>query len=109
MMKEILITASIPARAARYPDPPEIHAIYFDSVSTDAVDINPDVGPALGTQHDCTVELYAPSDAAGNEALRRLQALLDARSIRYTTQGWYWLSSIQRYQEVIEFTYIEKF
>lgn len=104
MIKEILTAAAIPSQAARFPDPPDLHAVYFDSVETDG----PDTGPGRVFNHDCTVELYAPSIAKGAEALYRMRAQLDARSIHYTTQGWYWLSNIQRYQEIIEFSYIEK-
>lgn len=109
MIASILAAAAIPAQPARYSDPPEIHAIYFDGGNTDGVDFNPDMGPARGAKHDCTVELYAPTVDAGAAALSRLIAQLDSRSIRYTTQGWYWLNTIQRYQEVIEFSYIEKY
>jgi hypothetical protein len=49
-----------------------------------------------------------PNIAAGNAARRRFLAELDARGIHYSTQGWYWLSDIRRYQEIIEFTFIEK-
>lgn len=108
MINEILIAADIPAREARFPDPPALHAVYFDSKSTDAPDLNPDIGPAICIEHDCTVELYAPSTDAGDQALHRLQEQLDARGLRYTTQGWYWLREIQRYQEIIEFSHIEK-
>jgi hypothetical protein len=104
MIKSILDAAAIPSQAARFPDPPALHAVYFDSLDADGAD----EGPALQINHDCTVELYAPTVEAGTEALRRLTAQLDSRGIRYTTQGWYWLSAIQRYQEVIEFSYIEK-
>ena len=104
MIEEILTAAAIPSQAARFPDPPEIHAVYFDSIDTDG----PDLGPATSAAHDCTVELYAPSIKVGGSALMQLKAQLDARGIRYTTQGWYWLSTIQRYQEVVEFSYIEK-
>lgn len=104
MIEEVLISAAIPSQAARFPDPPPLHAVYFDSIETDG----PDIGAPRSIQHDCTVELYAPSIKAGNEALHRLLAKLDSRSIRYTTQGWYWLSTIQRYQEIIEFNFIEK-
>jgi hypothetical protein len=104
MIKEILTAAAIPSQAARFPDPPKIHAIYFDSLVTEG----PDQGPATTAEHDCTVELYAPSIEAGDKALHRLQEQLDARGIRYSTQGWYWLSAIQRYQEVVEFSHIEK-
>ena len=104
MLNKILTAAAIPSRAARFPDPPDLHAVYFDSTETDGADI----GESSITTHDCTVELYAPSITKGDEALHRLLAQLDAHSISYTTQGWYWLSAAQRYQEIIEFSYIEK-
>ncbi len=107
MIEEILTAAAIPSQAARFPDPPEIHAVFFDSIDTDSPD-NPDQGPAIQAMHDCTVELYAPSIEAGDEALHRLTAQLEARGIRYTTQGWYWLNEIRRYQEIVEFSHIEK-
>lgn len=105
MLKEIFDTAAVPSQEARFPNPPEIHAVYFDSMTTGDGE---DTGPALSIVHDCTVELYAPSVAEGNEARGRICGQLDVRGIRYTTQGWYWLSDLRRYQEVIEFTYIEK-
>ena len=107
MIAEILTAAAIPSRPARFPDPPAVHAVYFDSVDTEGSD-NPDRGPAATAVHDCTIELYAPTIEAGDSALMQVRAQLDARGIRYTTQGWYWLSEIQRYQEVIEFSHIEK-
>lgn len=104
MLNDILRAASIPSQAARFPDPPVVHAVYFDSVVADG----PDEGPRRVYTHDCTVELYAPTIKKGDEALHRLIAELDARGISYTTQGWYWLDAIQRYQEVIELSYIQK-
>ena len=104
MLTDILTAAFIPSKAARFPDPPELHAVWFDSVNTEG----PDDGPARIFTHDSTVELYATSIDEGNEAKKRLEAELDARGNRYTTQGWYWLSEIRHYQEVYDFTYIEK-
>lgn len=104
MPNDILRAASIPSQAARFPDPPALYAVYFDSVAADG----PDEGSRRVFTHDCTVELYAPTIKKGDEALHRLIAELDALGISYTTQGWYWLEAIQRYQEVIEFTHIEK-
>lgn len=104
MIDEILTAAAIPSREARFPDPPELHAVYFDSVEAEG----PDGGPARIFTHDGTVELYAPSTDAGNVAKKRLEAQLDARGIPYTTQGWYWLKELRRYQEIYEFTYIVK-
>ena len=104
IVEDILTAAAIPSKPARFPDPPATHAVYFDSIETDG----PDLGPATNVKHNSTVELYAPSIKAGDKALLRLKAELDARGIRYATQGWYWLDAIQRYQEVIEFTHIQK-
>lgn len=104
MLNKIMTAAAIPFEAARFPDPPPLHAVIFDSIGVDGGD----VGPGRLINHDCTVELYAPSITAGDNALHRLLEQLDAHSIRYTTQGWYWLSSAHRYQEIIEFSYIEK-
>lgn len=104
MLNEILKAAAIPSQAARFPDPPEIHAVYFDSVNAEG----PDDGPRRIYSHDCTVELYAPTIKKGNKALQQFLTELDARGLSYTTQGWYWIDAIQRYQEVIDFNYIEK-
>lgn len=104
MIQKMLTTAAIPSQEARFPNPPDLHAVYFDSTTTEGADL----GPALSITHDCTVELYAPTIAAGNEAKANFCWELCARGIRYTTQGWYWLNDIRRYQEIIEFTYIEK-
>lgn len=104
MVDKILEAAAIPAKPARFADPPALHAVYFDSKEADG----PDIGLATSIAHSCTVELYAPNISVGNDAMLRLQSELGARSIRFTTQGWYWLSAIQRYQEIIEFTYTEK-
>lgn len=105
MIETILKAAAVPSQEARFPNPPELHAVYFDSTTTGDGE---DAGPALSIIHDCTVELYAPSVAVGNDAKGRICGQLDAQGIRYTTQGWYWLSDIRRYQEIIEFTHIEK-
>lgn len=101
MIKEILTAANIPARAGRFPDPPAVHAVYFDSVETDGPD-----GYNRIFYHDGTVELYAPTSDPVEAAA--LEKELDARGIPYTTQGWYWLQTIQRYQNIYEFSYITK-
>ena len=104
MIKTMLTAASIPSQEARFPDPPDLHAVYFDSVTTDG----PDADASRIFTHEGTVELYVPTIAAGNIARGRFLAELDAKGIHYSTQGWYWLSDIRRYQEIIEFTFIEK-
>lgn len=102
MIKEILNAAHIPSREARFPDPPEgTYAVYFDSVTADG----PDGSNRIFT-HDCTVELYAPVLDRTSKAA--LESELNARGIHYTTQGWYWLDSLRRYQEIYEFTFTGK-
>lgn len=104
MLNDIMTASAIPAREARFPNPPELHAVYFDSIEAEGADH----APSRIITHDCIVELYAPDVESGNGAKERLVAQLDARGIEYTTQGWHWLDSIRRYQEIIEFTYIIK-
>lgn len=103
MIEQILTAAGIPSQAAQFSDPPPVtYAVYFDSVTAEG----PDAEASRIFTHDCTVELYAPT--VDPEAKARLEAELDARGIPYTTQGWYWLGTTQRYQEIYEFSYIEK-
>lgn len=102
MIKEILNSADIPSKEARFPDPPEgTYAVYFDSTTADGPD-----GINRIFTHDGTVELYAP--IIDPNAKKALERELNARGIHYTTQGWYWLDAIRRYQEIYEFTFIEK-
>lgn len=101
MIEEILTAANIPARAGRFPDPPAVHAVYFDSVETDGPD-----GYNRIFYHASMVELYAPTSDPVEAAA--LEKELDARSIPYTTQGWYWIQAIQRYQNIYEFSYTVK-
>lgn len=104
MINQILIAAAIPHQEAQYPDPPDgTFAVWLDSVDADGSDCDNCI-----FTHDCTIELYAPTIPAGNEDKKRLLAELDARGIHYTTQGWYWLKDLRRYQEVIEFTHYQK-
>lgn len=103
MIEQILTAAGIPSQAAQFSDPPRVtYAVYFDSVTAEG----PDADASRIFTHDCTVELYAPT--VDPETKARLEAELDARGIPYTTQGWYWLGTTQRYQEIYEFSYIEK-
>lgn len=103
MIKKILTDAAIPSKAAVFNDPPkQTYAVYFDSVDADG----PDGESSRVFNHSCIVELYAP--VIDEDAKTRLEAELDARGIHYTTQGWYWLNETRRFQEIYEFTYIEK-
>ena len=104
MISEILTAARLPHQEAQYPDPPKgTFAVWLESVTADGSDFDNRI-----FTHDCTLELYAPTVEAGNKDRTRLFAVLDSRGIHYTTQGWYWLNNIRRYQEVIEFTYTTK-
>ena len=104
MIKTILMAAAIPHQEAQYPDPPECtFAVWLESITGGGSDSSVDI-----FEHSCTIELYAPTIPAGNEDRARLLAELAARGIHYTTQGWYWLNDIHRYQEVCEFSYFSK-
>ena len=103
MLNEILTAAAIPSKAAQFADPPKVtYAVYFDSVDGDG----PDGERGQVFTQNCTIELYAP--VLDEDAKRRIEGELNARGIHYTTQGWYWLDATRRYQEIYEFTYIEK-
>lgn len=104
MLHDIMTASGIPAKEARFPNPPELFAVTFDSIEAEGADH----APNRIITHDCTVELYAPDVESGNDAKERVVTQLDARGIEYTTQGWYWLDAVRRYQEIIEFTYIIK-
>lgn len=102
MVESILKAASIPSQPARYPDPPACtYAVWFDSVDVDG----PDGCNRIFT-HDITVELYESRQDPAAEAA--IEAELNAQGISWAKQPRYWLSSIQRYQAIYEFTYIEK-
>lgn len=104
MIKEILAPVPGGAWPRQCPDPPrETYAVYFDDVTADGPDnIN------LIFTHDVTAELYAPTVEAADEAEAAIEAILDARGVRWTKQSKYWLKAIQRFQTIYEFTYIEK-
>lgn len=102
MIKELLKAAGVVAWPVRCPDPPTgTYALYFDDVTADG----PDGLNSIFT-HDAMVELYEPKQDPDTEA--RLEAELDKRGLHYTKQSRYWLSSVQRYQVIYEFSYIEK-
>jgi hypothetical protein len=102
MISEILNAAAIPAREGRFPKPPEgTFAVWFDAVESSGPD-----GQNRIFTHDATVELYAPR--TDPEACKAFEAALNERGLQFTSQGWFWLSSIQRYQNIYEFTFIVK-
>lgn len=102
MIEEILSASSIPGSESRFPDPPPVtYAVWFDDVSTDGPD-----GINRIFTHNGTIELYEP--AKDDAAETTLEAELNARKLRWTKQARYWLSSVQRYQVIYEFSYIVK-
>jgi hypothetical protein len=102
MVKTILKAAGLLAWQGRAPHPPvETYAVYFDDVTADG----PDGYNRIFT-HDATVELYEPTH--DDEAEAAIEAELNARGIPWTKQARYWLDSVQRYQVIYEFSYIEK-
>lgn len=102
MVEKILKAAGLPYRQARYADPPSgTYAVYFDEVTADGPD-----GINCIFTHDVMVELYeARQDAAAEAAI---EAAINAQGRPWTKQARYWLKSINRYQVIYEFSYIEK-
>lgn len=102
MIAQFLKAAKIPGQESRYADPPKTtFAVFFDDVETDGPD-----GLNWLKYHNGTVELYEPRKDAWAE--QALEDQLDAAGISYTKSSRTWVSSIQRYQVIYEFTYIEK-
>lgn len=102
MIETILKAAGLPYRQARYADPPAgTYAVYFDEVTADGPD-----GFNFIFTHDVTVELYEPRQDAAAEAA--IEAAINAQGLHWAKQSRYWLKSINRYQVIYEFSYIEK-
>lgn len=102
MVNNILDTAGIEYREARFPKPPAgTYAVYTDDVTTDGPDyLN------LILTHNITVELLEPTPDDKAEA--DLEAAMDAAGVRWQKQGRLWLREEQRYQVIYEFTYYTK-
>ena len=102
MIAKMLKAAKIPAKESRFPDPPEgTFAVYFDEIDTDGPD-----GFNWILNHDATVELY--ESRKDEKAEKAFEAQLDENGLQYSKASRYWLDSIQRYQVIYEFTFIEK-
>ena len=105
MINKILKSSAIPSWPGRCPVPPECtYGIYFDAVEADGPDGET---PRIFT-HDITIELYAPTQEAASTAEAALESAIGAQGLTWTKQDRYWLSSVQRYQTIYEFTYITK-
>ena len=102
MIETILKAAVLSFRQARYADPPaSTYVVYFDEVTADGPD-----GLNRIFTHDITVELYEPRQDATAEAA--IEAAIDAQGLHWAIQSRYWLKSINRYQVIYEFSYVEK-
>jgi len=104
MINEIAKAAGLKLRKTRHTKPPSgTYGTYMDAVEAGGAD-----GVNLLRIHDYTLEVYAPTAdelaAAGNS----IEEALDERGIPWTKQGGYWLQEEQKYQEIYEFTHIEK-
>ena len=104
MIKQITKAAGLKIRQTRHQKPQgETYGVYMDAVEAGGAD-----GMNCIRTHDITLELYAPNMTAAEAAASAIEDELDARGIPWSKQGWYWLQDEQRYQEVYEFSYIEK-
>lgn len=104
MIEEIAKAAGLKLRETRHQKPPSgVYGVYMDAVTADGAD-----GVNCLRTHDYTLELYAPTAKEASAAETAIEDELDARGIPWTKQGRYWLESEQRYQEIYEFTHIEK-
>jgi hypothetical protein len=104
MINEIAKAAGLKLRKARHTKPPSgTYGTYMDAVEAGGAD-----GVNCLRTHAYTLEIYASTadelDAAGSA----IEAALDERGIPWTKQGGYWLQDEQKYQEIYEFTHIEK-
>ena len=102
MVDDILTRAGVPYRRTCFIRPPDgDYAIYMDDITADGADETTAI-----YAHGVTVELYerGQSDAAEQS----IESELIAAGLHYTKQDRYWLSDVQRYQVVYEFTYYSK-
>lgn len=104
MIKEIAKAAGLKLRETRHQKPPSgTYGTYMDAVEAGGAD-----GVNCIRTHDYTLEIYAPTAAEINAACQNVEDALDVRGISWTKQGIYWLPDEQKYQEIYEFTHIEK-
>ena len=108
MIDEILTAAGVlyqPSRFLRMPD--ETHAVYFDSITVDGADaVTASAGLPRIYTHDVTVEVYEPKPDTRAETA--IETELDIRGLLWKKQDRYWLSDVQRYQVIYEFSYTSK-
>ena len=104
MIDAIAKAAGLKLRKTRHTKPPAgTYGVYMDAVEAGGAD-----GVNCIRRHDYTLEVYSITADEAEKAESAVEDALDARGIPWTKQGRYWLQEEQRYQEVYEFTYIEK-
>ncbi len=108
MIEEILTDAGVAFRRTRFTRLPEkTYAVYSDDVETEGADGVPSADGLPGVRaHNVTVELY--STAPDGKAEAAVEEQLDLRGIPWEKEDRYWLSDINRYQVVYDFTYYDK-
>lgn len=110
MVNEILTSAGVKHRKARFIKPPEdTYAVFFDDIEVDGADpVTPltEAGLPRVQHHDITVELY--ESRPDDEAEQAIESALDARGIPWTKEDREWLQDVQRYQVIYSFSYITK-
>lgn len=102
MIDNILTTAGVRYKKARFPAPPSgSYAVYTDDIDTDGPD-----GINAIFKHHIMVELFESQPDDAIEAA--IEAALDAAGVVWTKQDRFWIQTEQRYQVIYEFDYIEK-
>lgn len=104
MIKEIAKAAGLKLRESRHQKPQGTpYGVYMDAVEAGGAD-----GVNCIRTHSYTLEIYSPKADEADEIETAIEDALDARGIPWTKQGRYWLADEQRYQEIYEFSHIEK-
>lgn len=104
MIKEIAKAAGLKLRESRHQKPLSTpYGVYMDAVEAGGAD-----GVNCLRLHEYTLEVYSPTANDADEIETAIEDALDERGIPWTKQGRYWLTEEQRYQEIYEFSHIEK-
>ena len=103
MINEITKASGIPFRETQWVGvPPKgTYGVWLDDVDADGTDLETRI-----FTHNSTLEVYEPKPDP--EAEKSIEAQLNARGLKWTKQARYWLTDVQRYQTIYEFSYIEK-
>lgn len=104
MINAIAKVAGLKLRESRHQKPLSTpYGVYMDAVKAGGAD-----GENCLRTHNYTLEVYSPTAEAAEVIETAIEDALDAYGIPWTKQGRYWLADEQRYQEIYEFSHIEK-